>query len=340
MTTASQIAQTALTKIELERKDLAPYPFGKMRAETLGHALYDTFFALGCQLQYSPRIDAKGEFLLSASQGFGGIIANLLDKRARTGLSPGAYMEPHHSWCMLHHFEAEKILGILANSPEIWAVIHVAHDDESLAEQSAEHAANAGCHGILLISMDGHDENLCQLALRIKANKWIGSTKIGVNHLTLPLLESLQQNIDAGLDATWTDRSIHSDQKISDDHLAAANLLKTRPNHTLFCGVAFKYQRAETNPSAAANLARELGFVPTTSGPGTGKAANPERIQKMQDTQGGQKLQLALASGVTPENVANYKNTVTHILVATGISETFNLISIEKAKTLVANAQT
>ena len=66
------------------------------------------------------------------------------------------------------------------------------------------------------------------------------------------------------------------------------------------------------------------------SGPGTGRAAD---LDKMKAFKEGCQCKLAVASGVTPENVSSYKDFVDAILIATGISETFHKFSdIKMAK--------
>jgi predicted TIM-barrel enzyme len=61
--------------------------------------------------------------------------------------------------------------------------------------------------------------------------------------------------------------------------------------------------------------------VVTTSGRGTGIAANPERLREMARVIGGHAL--GLASGVTPENAHRYTPFVNAFLVASGIEKRF-----------------
>jgi predicted TIM-barrel enzyme len=58
--------------------------------------------------------------------------------------------------------------------------------------------------------------------------------------------------------------------------------------------------------------------VVTTSGPGTGRAAEVTKIQRMREALGD--APLAIASGITPENVDQYLPYADCFLVATGIS--------------------
>jgi len=62
--------------------------------------------------------------------------------------------------------------------------------------------------------------------------------------------------------------------------------------------------------------------VVTTSGPGTGEAASVSKIRAMKAALGD--FPLAIASGITPENVGPYLGVADCFLVATGISADFS----------------
>ena len=100
-----------------------------------------------------------------------------------------------------------------------------------------------------------------------------------------------------------------------------------------FGGVAFKYQRAVEDLERAASLAAKYMDVVTTSGPGTGKAATRDKIKAMKralaDTP------LAIASGVTPENVVDYLDFADPFLVATGISRSWSHLDPVLVRALV-----
>ena len=100
-----------------------------------------------------------------------------------------------------------------------------------------------------------------------------------------------------------------------------------------FGGVAFKYCRRVEQLEAAARIAIRYMDVVTTSGPGTGKAAEPDKLRRMRQALGS--FPLALASGVTPENVTDYLPYVDCFLVATGISKSFTELDPAKLATLV-----
>jgi hypothetical protein len=99
-------------------------------------------------------------------------------------------------------------------------------------------------------------------------------------------------------------------------------LLSENPAHGFFGSVAFKYQAYEPDPAAAARFADGCGFIPTTSGAGTGEAPALAKVETMAAAlESRQKL--ALASGITAENVGQFLPHVGRYLVATGISSSF-----------------
>lgn len=72
---------------------------------------------------------------------------------------------------------------------------------------------------------------------------------------------------------------------------------------------------------SAAVRARAFKDVVTTSGAGTGIAASVEKIRRMKTALGD--FPLAIASGITPENVVDYLPYSDCYLAATGISKSF-----------------
>lgn len=83
--------------------------------------------------------------------------------------------------------------------------------------------------------------------------------------------------------------------------------------------MAFKYQRTDPSPGVAALHAFQLGMIPTTSGDQTGRAPSINKIQLIRNTLPSESP-LAVASGMTPENIEDYLPYVSHYLVSTGIS--------------------
>jgi predicted TIM-barrel enzyme len=100
-------------------------------------------------------------------------------------------------------------------------------------------------------------------------------------------------------------------------------------DYLYFGGVAFKYQRKVEDLETAARIARAYMDVVTTSGPATGEAADIEKIRRMRDGLGPSEA-LAIASGLTVDNVSEYLPYADVLMVATGVSESWDKLDIDK----------
>lgn len=201
---------------------------------------------------------------------------------------------------------------------EIHPVIH--YRSLLACMHNVELVAKANCSGVMLIQMDGNDEILDEAVGPIKAN--FPQLKVGVNRLGTGHLEGLLHNLELGCDATWVDNGhVTSEGPLSLAEVTR-DILKKHPGHRFYAGVAFKYQMHEKDPPAAALNALGLGFIPTTSGSGTGSAPSLQKITAMAAVLPHHTL--AVASGIDPENIAEYLPFLGHILVSTGISKSFS----------------
>lgn len=203
--------------------------------------------------------------------------------------------------------------------PLVFPVIHIRSDAGPLthALENAGMAFEAGADGVFLISMDGHDELLSYLGREVKMRH--EDKLVGLNYLTLGAQQAIARSASAGMDMTWSDNAHTHSSQPKEDAEPIAKALSYFKGHRFFGGVAFKYQRREPFPDLAAIRAAELGFIPTTSGPGTGAAADLEKIIQMSKALDGGDL--AIASGITPDNVLTFAPYLSHILVATGVSK-------------------
>lgn len=209
--------------------------------------------------------------------------------------------------------------------PLVLPVIHYENDEQAM--RNAETAFDAGCAGVFLIHMDCANHLLPAIAKRIKA-QW-PEKLVGINYLGGDPAEAVASNISLGLDMTWTDNQLtHSGAGNAKAEKARA-AMADEPAHMLFAGVAFKHQKYEPQPGVAVQKAIEFGFIPTTSGEATGVAAEQGKIEQMRAALGPE-APLAIASGITPDNVHEYAPYLSHILVATGVSSSFYEFDYEK----------
>jgi uncharacterized protein len=101
-----------------------------------------------------------------------------------------------------------------------------------------------------------------------------------------------------------------------------------------FGGTAFKglgYAEDE-DAEKAAKMATEFMDIVTTSGSETGEAAPVDKIVSMKKAIGDRSL--AIASGITLDNVRVYLPYVDFFLVATGISRSFHELDAVKVREL------
>jgi len=201
------------------------------------------------------------------------------------------------------------------------AVIHVLNIKQAL--RNVRIAIENGADGVFLIDHNRSYNELLFTYFRVRAD--FPSAWIGLNFLDLNRNQALQK-LPNGANGLWVDDGgIYegiANGKVTYRSSEAENFLKLRTASgwpgIYFGGVAFKGQSIVTNPAMAASHAMNSIDVVTTSGISTGRAANYEKVQDMKDAIGDHPL--ALASGITPENVLEYTLYTDCFLVSTGVS--------------------
>lgn len=204
---------------------------------------------------------------------------------------------------------------------KIYPVIHFA--SHALAMDQARLALEQGADGVFLISHDGQDKAVLQAAGQLR-HAWSSLTTaagempfVGVNLLNTAPLAALEFATQLRLDGLWLDAPGVNSHGPARQAKKMAEELVLLPQITVFASVAFKYQPEEPDPPQAAREALALGMLPTTSGPATGVAPDLAKTRAMSEAASGK---LAVASGMTAENVSQYAPLLSHILVATGVA--------------------
>jgi predicted TIM-barrel enzyme len=193
---------------------------------------------------------------------------------------------------------------------DIWPVIHLLDEKHTL--RNALMAQRNGCPGVFLIAMSGDDSMIDPAAKLIRS--YVPSLKIGINMLTCDPSDAVAHSLDHGYDATWSDYAWH------DSHIAT--LIEDSGDHQFFAAVAMKGEtHNEPDPEASARLAVANGFIPMTSGHGTGITAPINKIKMLRNAIGPD-APLAM-SGVHPPRAGMLTPLATHFLVATCISSDF-----------------
>lgn len=217
-----------------------------------------------------------------------------------------------------------------SNRHVVLPVIHVV--DTSQALRNAEIAGSAGADGIFLINHDLPHTTLLEIYAAVSAT--FSGWWIGVNCLDLDTGDVFR-HVGRGMAGVWTDNALineHCNEQPEAD--AVQQIQRTHDWHGLyFGGVAFKYQREVTDVERAARVAARYMDVVTTSGPATGQAAAPDKIRRMKAAIGDHPL--AIASGITPENVTDYLAFADCFLVATGICKRIDELDNSRVLSLI-----
>lgn len=219
---------------------------------------------------------------------------------------------------------------IFSNRHSVLPVIHVESAEQAL--RNTEIARESLCDGVFLINHSIADESLLEIH-KIVSEKypdwWIGVNCLGISP------DQCFRAVSGKVGGVWADNSqIEED---NEEQPYAEKVLETRnlyaPHCLYFGGVAFKYQRKVEDLESACQIAARYMDVVTTSGTGTGQAAEIEKIRRMKLALGD--TPLAIASGITPENINDYLPFADGFLVATGISRSFTELDAERVKFLV-----
>ncbi len=212
-----------------------------------------------------------------------------------------------------------------AAGPVVLPVVHVL--DAVQARKNIVVARDGGCPGVFLINHDFEKEKLVPIFKDMRKafpEYWIGLNFLAVTgKYAFPILGELQaEGFQA--DGYWADDARIDERRAEDDQPEADEIGAIRQSSgwagLYFGGTAFKKQR-EVNPSQYARTARiatNYLDVVVTSGIATGHAADVSKIEIFREHCG--ETALGLASGITPENAAQYADAVDLFMVATGIN--------------------
>lgn len=196
-------------------------------------------------------------------------------------------------------------------------VIHV--ENAAQAIRNVHRAMENGAHGIFLINHSIPSITLLRIYDQVRAlypHAWIG-----LNCLDLDPEQTLTI-VPSTVSALWFD-SLNLDPRAEDPALRARRyqeFQKALPETwKIFGGVAFKYQPNYYTPAEEAKLVAPFIDVITTSGHETGSAPSVEKIRAMKEAVPDKPL--AIASGITAENVHAFLPYANYFLVATGVSD-------------------
>ena len=226
-----------------------------------------------------------------------------------------------------HHFFG-------SDAPIILPVIHVLTHDQ--AASNIDKLIAAGIHGCFLINHDFEVATFLPIIRTIRTQYpdfWIGVNFLAVNGGdAFPILAELAE---AGclIDAYWADDARIDERENLQTEAERISQIRHESNWTglYFGGTAFKKQRPvhADDYATAAHIAGGYMDVVTASGSATGNAAESSKIATFRNAL--PEAPIALASGITPENAADYAM-IDCFMVATGINITNDFYTIDPAK--------
>lgn len=223
-----------------------------------------------------------------------------------------------------------KYREIFSSRHSVLIVIHVESEKQSL--RNCEIAQEAGVDGVFLINHGISSKDLLEIhhkAFQVFPDWWLG-----VNCLENTPNETFNI-VNKEVAGIWVDNAMidetSKNQSLADWTREAQE--ESGWQGLYFGGVAFKYQKIVKDLEMASEIAMKYMDVVTTSGPGTGQAADTTKVQRMKKALGN--FPLAIASGITVENVENYLDYADCFLVATGISRYWAELDEELVKLLV-----
>lgn len=226
---------------------------------------------------------------------------------------------------------------IFSKKNSLFIVIHVESGTQAL--RNTEIAKEAGADGAFLINHDIPFTKLLEIYGKVRQQHpdwWIG-----INCLDLSPLQIIE-SVPVDTSGIWVDDA-GLDEETDDVALVARSNWARRQQRNdwpglYFGGVAFKYQKHVSDLARIAWHAMEYMDVITTSGEKTGSPPDIEKIRVMRSAIG--KFPLAIASGITPENISQYLDMADCFLVATGVSRTFCELDADRVKELVKAIET
>lgn len=206
--------------------------------------------------------------------------------------------------------------------------------DRPVAFAQATIVGLAGAHGLFLKSDKDNDVELVAVAADIKRqNPFLD---IGVSLMSKPAAVAVAMAADSGLDMVWADMGV-THQGLTSIGMELAKLASSHHQLKLFSSMAIGHHAQGVESAQAANNAIMAGFVPTASGTEDGAAPSLETVIHVSNVVAGK---LAVASGLTPDNISSYAPYVDHALATgVGIGTGGSRININKLRRFVENAE-
>jgi len=212
-----------------------------------------------------------------------------------------------------------------SNTCVVLPVIHVISEQQT--ETNIQRAIEGGCRGVFLINHDFGIDAFLPIIRHVRAkfpDFWIALNFLAITGKdAFPVLGKLERE-GIRIDGYWGDDARIDEFADRYNQTEAEEILTVKKNSgwngLYFGGTCFKKQREVLPEHHATSASLATGFmdVVTTSGIATGHAADTNKVKIFRESC--EDCAIALASGVTPENVDQYSELVDCLMVATGIN--------------------
>lgn len=207
---------------------------------------------------------------------------------------------------------------------EIIPVIHIVNDKQVFT--NVEICKLNGIKKIFLIDHIGIDRSLPSYSEEIKDKYglWVGINLLGED-IEKILTRADEWYLLNKTDAIWSDDGLtHFDM----DKLMEIDC-KNRYEGQFFGGLAFKYQKQPEDLGLACLKSKFITDVSVTSGSMTGSAPTKVKIEEIRKHLG-TTHPLAIASGVSVDNIKSFIGLAQYAMVATSITDNKTELIIEK----------
>lgn len=216
---------------------------------------------------------------------------------------------------------------------KVFPVVHINAVEQAVAQ--TEVAFTQGADGVYLIDHHARslDDNMTLEAFGAVVQEYDEqeSRYVGVNILGATSLRAYRMvhqalsegNIVRAPDGLWVDDATRTGTGNPYDTRLFKDSLSSLRSCRLLGGVAFKYTEGYTDsPVEAKNQVEVLHDavdVVTTSGRGTGYAPTVEKIATMREASHLVGKPLAVASGISSDNIQQYRGLIDEVLVASSV---------------------
>lgn len=214
--------------------------------------------------------------------------------------------------------------------PIFLPVVHVVDPDQTFSEVDV--VLSNGAEGFFLIAHKLPFHHLTEIFNKVRnlhPTAWMG-----VNYLDLRADSATRMVAHmADCDGLWVDSLGCKEPDMNPTRLSGlARYLGAGGTWRFFAGTNFKYQIEETDPDAVTRRNSELFDVVCTSGPATGSPPEIEKILRMRRQLAG--TPLAVASGISAENIEHFLDYVDCFMVASSLEIEHGQMDPEKVRRL------